>query len=94
MKIKRIIMSRFLNNDEESWVKERRNICKTCPFNTRNIEKITLKVKLLKILSDFYTRVVGKKSIDLGVCSICSCDLYYKTQEEDKRECPKNKWNR
>lgn len=45
------------------------------------MEKISLKVKVYKTFSDFYTWITFNEKTELGNCSICFCDLYYKTLE-------------
>lgn len=88
-----IIKSRFKKESEESErIKNKRNICKTCPFNSLNMEKIPLKKRILKQLSDFYSYITGNSEVDvLGNCNACeACSVYYKTENED--ECPKDKW--
>lgn len=93
-KFKRIILSRFKTPPEEKIFNHRLSVCKSCPYNTKNMQKVSLKVTIIQLLSNFYTFVVNKKVEDLGNCSACGgCDVYYKCLDAlDKNECPKNKW--
>jgi hypothetical protein len=52
--------------NQESYVKERREICKTCPYNSGNA-KLSLKEKI-------YGLFVG------GFCTVCSCNIKAKTR--------------
>lgn len=91
VKVKRIVLSRFRKEKEEKWVAERRKTCKGCPFNTLNLERVPIKQKIINFLSDGYTWITNSKSEDLGACSVCGCDLFYKTRESEEN-CPKEKW--
>lgn len=85
-KIKRIILSRFKKETKEKWIKDRRVICLGCTFNTLNQERVTLKVRILRALSNFYTFITFSERKKLGFCGICGCDLYYSTRENES-EC-------
>lgn len=92
-----ILLSRFKKPQEKipQWIKDRREKCKSCEWNTLNIEKLPLKKRLIKALSDFYSYITNKQEEDiLGNCSACSmCSIYFKTEEEVEY-CPKNKWDK
>ena len=92
-KLKIIILSRLKKPSIEQWIEDRRDQCKVCPFNTKNMIKLSLKEIILIKLSDFYSWVTGNKEEDiLGNCSACElCSIYYKTFEYIE-SCPKNKW--
>jgi len=92
-KIKTIILSRILKPKTDQWVKDRRLICKSCPYNTLNMEKLTYRIKIAKFFSDLYTFTTFNKKTELGVCSVCTCDLYYKT-ETMIEYCEKGKWQK
>lgn len=77
----RILKSRFVDNDDEDWVKQRRAICATCEYNSLNSFERTFKQKIYKHLSDFYTWITRAKNEDLGQCK-CLCSIYHKTAEE------------
>ena len=63
-------------------------------IDTINIEKLPLKKRIIKFLSDFYSKIMGKEEVDtLGGCSICGCSVYFKS-EIDIEYCPKNKWKK
>ena len=82
-----IILSRIKKTKTDEVVEFKRKQCKTCEYNTLNIEKLPLKKRLIKLLSDFYSWITFNKKVDvLGNCSICLCSLYYKTLE-DNEEC-------
>lgn len=88
-----IIKSRFKKNTEDKEAKRLRSICKSCEFNSKNLDYIPWKKRVLIAVSDTYSWMTGKKEEDsLGNCSICTCSVYYKTQEYKFEECPKNKW--
>lgn len=92
-KFKRIILSRFKTPPEEKVLNHRLTTCKSCPFNTKNMQKVSLKVTILQELSKFLNFVLNKKSDDYGTCSVCFCECFWKaTDALDKNECPKNKW--
>ena len=92
-KIKTIILSRITKTKTEGWVKDRRKECKICPYNTLNMIKVPIKIKILKLLSDFYTFITFNQKTELGVCSKCGCDIFYKSQE-DNEYCEENKWEK
>lgn len=77
-KIWTILTSRFRKEREEDWVKERREQCAKCCHNTLNIKDISWKVRVAKLFSDFYTAITLAKNKNLGQCSICFCELYFK----------------
>lgn len=92
-KIRTILLSRFKKEKNESWVKERRIICFNCPHNTKNKEKISLKLKASKLLSDFYSLVTFSEYKELGSCSICTCPIFYKSREiEEECDAQPSKW--
>lgn len=93
MSLKTIILSRIKKPKEDKETARKREICRTCEYNSKNIEKIPLKKLLIKKLSDFYSYIMGRADEDnLGNCLACeSCSVYYKTMF-DSEECPKNKW--
>lgn len=92
--IKKIILSRFKKTTEEEFVKQRREICRVCEYNSLNREKIPLNKLILKKLSDFYSLITGNLEVDvLGNCTACeSCSIYYLTIDSD--ECHNKKENR
>ena len=57
------------------------------------MEKIPLNKRILKFLSDLYSRIMGKSNVDnKGNCTACnSCSVYYKAQELEFEDCPKRK---
>lgn len=83
MKIVSIIKSRLKKPQKEKWVEDRRGICDVCPFNTKNQEKLTLKNKIYKKLSDFLTWIMRSENEDLGSCGICGCPIYYLSSESE-----------
>lgn len=95
-KLRIIIFSRFKKPKIESWVSHRRAICSVCEFNTKNIEKIPIRIKMIKFFSDIYSYMTGNKKVDvLGNCTACSiCSIYYKTAES-LEQCPASpkKWS-
>lgn len=95
-KLKIIIFSRFKKPNQESFVKERLKVCKKCSFNSKNTEKISVKMRIMNFLSDLLTLLTRAKEVkDLGQCihPSCGCNLYFKTQEEVET-CPTNKWKK
>lgn len=91
--IKTIILSRFKKPKVDAETERRREICKVCSFNSKNIDIVPLNKIILKKLSDFYSWITGKADKDnLGNCYGCkSCSIYFKTEEE-LEICPKKKW--
>lgn len=94
MKLLRIIRSRFKKTKEEQWLLDRREACRVCPFNSKNVEKIPWRKKIVIKLSDFYSWVTGNSDEDnLGNCLKCSsCSVFYKTLEKEFESCPENRW--
>lgn len=92
-----VILSRLKKPNQEQWVEDRRKECRVCPFNTLNLEenKLTFKKKLLKNLSQFYSKITGNGDVDvLGECTACeTCSVYYKSLEPTSY-CEKNKWKK
>jgi hypothetical protein len=87
----RILKSRW--RKEEDFAKERMKICNVCEFNTKNIEKITIKQKVVNFFSNILTLfMTGKLNDDNSACSICSCTLTFKVLEIDEK-CDKNRWD-
>jgi hypothetical protein len=89
-----IIKSRFKKDTQDKEVLRLRSVCKVCEFNTKNLEYVPWKKRVLIAVSDVYSWLAGKKKEDnLFNCSICTCSIYYKTQEYEWESCPKYKWN-
>jgi len=91
----RIIKSRLKKRTEEDKEVERlRKICKSCEYNSLNAEHIVWNKKVLIKLSDFLSWIFGKLEEDnLGNCTICTCSVYYKSEEYQFEECPKDYWH-
>lgn len=88
--IRTIILSRIKKTKPSELVEYKREICKTCEYNTLNLESIPPLKLILKKLSDFYSWITGKAEVDvLGNCSVCGCSVYYKTVDEDICPHPK-----
>lgn len=92
LSLSRIIKSRFLKV-KEKWVYQRRDICKDCPLNSKNLEKLTAKQKILNFFSKLLTKITFAESEDLGECTHeeCGCDIFFKTQVKEEI-CHDNKW--
>jgi len=95
-KLWRIIKSRFEKETGEYWILERREICRTCPYNSNNSQKSTFKQKVYKILSNFYTLLTRSENEDLGEC-FCGCSVYFLTRDKEsqcsaKEEYGDDKW--
>lgn len=91
MSLIRILKSRFQKETDEEFVKLRREICEKCLYSTRFTSRNTLRLKLSKALSDFYSFITMSENDDLYECSICTCALYYKTRIPEE-QCEKGKW--
>lgn len=89
MKFITVLRSRFLKNDEESWVKDRREACATCPYNSKNKGALPFKRRVIKALSDFLTFITFAESKDLGICQ-CDCPIFYLTAEPESECYAKN----
>jgi hypothetical protein len=93
--IRTITLSRIKKTKPSELVEYKREICKTCEYNTLNLESIPPLKLILKKLSDFYSWMTGNAEVDvLGSCSACeSCSIYYKTVDEDICPHPEgDKW--
>ena len=86
-----IIKSRFKKETGEDWIIQRREVCLQCPHNSINSSEITLKQKVYKRLSDFYTWLTIDKNEDLGEC-ICGCSVYYLSREPESECTSKEKY--
>lgn len=94
MKIFRILKSRLKKKKEEDWILERREACRVCPFNSKNMEKIPWNKKMLIKLSNFYSYITGNLDEDnLGSCTKCGCSVFYGSAEITE-ECPDNRWKK
>jgi len=90
--IRIVAQSRLKKTKTSALVEYRREICKQCEYNTLNLERIPLRKRIIKKLSDFYSLITGNAEVDvLGNCSVCLCSLYYKSLE-DEEECPDGRW--
>lgn len=90
--IKTIILSRFKKPKTEKWIEDRKNQCKVCPFNTANMDKISIKQKIYRVLSNLLTLITtGHLNKDDSECSLCHCTLTYK-QIEPTEKCLDNRW--
>jgi len=87
------VLSRLKKKNQEDYVIKRRRICAVCSWNTKNQETLSLKVRTIKALSDFYSWITGNAEEDnLGNCTACEiCSIYYKSFEETE-DCEKGKW--
>lgn len=95
-KIQIILLSRFKNQDlkKEKWIKEREKVCNSCEFNTANIKNISIKQKIINVLSNTLTLILtGKSNVSDDACAICTCTLHFK-QKEKLENCPKGKWKK
>lgn len=95
IKIWTILKSRFIRDNNEDWVKERRAICKECrTYNSLYYkEKTSLKNRVYKILSDLLTFITFAENEELGQClhKNCGCSIFYKTKIEEEF-CHEEKW--
>lgn len=81
--IQTVCLSRVKKTKTEQWIKDRRKICYVCPYNTRNLDKISFKQKVSRFFSNCLTLIMtGRLNEDNSECSICTCTLTYKTKSE------------
>lgn len=93
-KIGKILMSRIKPKDTaKDWIKERKEICRTCPFNTDNIADKSFTDNIKIRANQVLNFILRRKVTEEATCTACGCMLIFKTAEEDEY-CPKNKWNR
>lgn len=91
-KIRTVYLSRFKKTKKQPWIEERTEICNSCEFNTKNINEISFKQKVARVLSNILTLVTtGKFNEDDSECSICYCTLSFKIPEKEET-CLKGKW--
>ena len=83
-KIWAIIKSRFEKEHTNDLINERRAICKECPSNTFNGGKLSFKIKVIKLISDFYTFISLSKAINRGTCGECGCPITLKSRSYDE----------
>ena len=87
-----ILLSRNKKPNQEQWIKDREKKCLKCPFNTKNMEKISIKQKVYRVLSNLLTLLMtGKLNKDNSECSLCGCTLSFK-QAEITEKCDDNRW--
>ena len=89
-----ILLSRFKKTKKEQWIEDRKKECDKCPFNTKNMNKVSLKQYGYNFLSNTLTLITtGKINEDNSACSLCSCTLAFK-QKEITEKCDNNKWKK
>lgn len=68
---KSIIQSRTIDykNSKTSWCKERREICRNCEYNSKNVNNLRIKDRILMFLQ-----------ITKEICTACGCSLKAKTR--------------
>lgn len=68
--------------DVPAWAKKRREICNTCPLNSKHTKKKDINLRWMKwwFLNTFQ-----------NFCNVCGCQIKPKTLAETE-ECPKDKW--
>ena len=73
-KLIRALLSRFKKTKTNPEVERKREICRTCPFNSKNSSKKTFKIFLIQKLSKLYSILTNKAeevvAID-GVFMVC-----------------------
>ena len=93
-KIKIIALSRFKKPKNEQWIKDRIKQCEVCPFNTKNMTKISIKQRVCRVLSNVLTLITtGHLNEDNSECSLCECTLLYKIPEPTSK-CDDNRWKK
>jgi hypothetical protein len=88
----KILKSRF--KKESDFAKERMKICDVCEYNTKNMQRISLKQKTFNFFSNLVTLLTkGKRNESDDSCNICGCTLSFKILEEGE-SCPAepSKW--
>lgn len=99
-KLLTIIKSRFRQQREEAWIKERRATCLECEYNSLNTTSTSLAHNFLATLSYFFSWIFGRADRDhkAGICTICTCPINLKIVEtEEEYACPHpdgNKWEK
>lgn len=89
-----ILLSRFKKTKKEQWIEDRKKECDKCPLNTKNMDKISLKQYVYRLLSNILTLITtGKFNDDDSECSLCQCTLTFK-QKEITEKCDNNKWKK
>ena len=93
-KIKTIFLSRIKHNKEEEWIRTRRKTCLECKFNTLNGGSLKGYRFFLAISSYAYSYLMGRIKEDiLGICSICGCSVFYKSEDKGSQcEHKPTKW--
>ena len=91
-KIRIILLSRIKKPKTEGWIEDRRAICNICPHNTKNLNSVSIKQKIVRLFSNVLTFIMTLKlNEDDSECSLCTCTLYYKIKEESET-CLDNRW--
>ena len=73
--------------------KEILKICKTCPFNSNNVNQKRFKDKVMIFLNNFLNYIYGVETDEDAICIKCGCQLLHKsTQTEEELKCPLKKW--
>jgi hypothetical protein len=94
-KLLTIIKSRFKQQREEAWIKERRATCLECEYNSLNTTSTSLAHNFLATLSYFFSWITfrAKDEGSYGQCTACGCDCFFKSLDIENN-CPKNKWKK
>lgn len=93
-KVGKIFMSRIKPKDtNKDWIKTRKEICRTCPFNTDNIADKSFTDNLKIRANQILNFILGRKVTEEATCVKCGCMLVFKSAEPDEY-CPEGKWKR
>lgn len=92
--IEAIINSRREYNKELTDEQKRRlKICATCPSNSKNQVKKTLRVRFMIIINKILDLIFEVDGNEEDICTKCGCNLRHKsTQEAEELKCPDKKW--
>lgn len=89
--LKSISISRKEYGNLKDYQLERLKICKKCPHNSDNKNRLTIKEKLLKQLNKLLDFLYGIKVTEDAICTLCGCNLIHKTSQKSEN-CDINKW--
>lgn len=94
-KAKLAILSRYNHTGELTESQKKRLIvCSTCPYNSDNKEKKSLKDKIFLFLNRQMNYLFGVGTTENSICTLCGCNLIFKSAQEERSDwCEIGKWD-
>ena len=89
------IKSRLEYSDTLTDEQNRRlEICRKCQFNSDNNKNLSLVEGIMYRVNKILNFIMQVKVTEDSICTICTCNLIFKSSQEDPENmCPEKKWN-